>query len=405
MHSPLTPDWSRHTEPFLSVGVQGELSVMVVETSASSSPPGQLSLWKSVIDLQTGRGAPWEELRFGPGHPPDVVLPLAGPHLTPSASLPADVARHLASMRAAPDSGTVLAIAPDIRHAITGSNDRVCVWSLEDVRRSWCEPRAYQTYEFFDTTHVWVGGQRTNQLERGIWDIAARSLSTRSFPPETSIAPGTGDQFLAYVLNPSTHLYDFEVWKFTSDTPSWGRQGCPSRPHFASGGAQVVCPTVEYTEQPVMLLDAANGRVINEKAPPPERQHLPEPCDVGVELDGQTITRNGRAVAAVFDLTPSEWAIALPDGQFEGTPDASAYLAFYGPSGTLLGSEQVQRLHNASAVQSAMRAMRDAIGGCKKYGPSSGGAGTRPRSGPLARLRIAHAQWSSHEGRDASHRR
>jgi hypothetical protein len=81
------------------------------------------------------------------------------------------------------------------------------------------------------------------------------------------------------------------------------------------------------------VFDADDGHVVNDSAPLSVIFGDHRPC-LGVGVGPEpTIWLDGVAVASLYDLTPTQWAIVLPDGHFHGSRGASSFLAFYAPSG------------------------------------------------------------------------
>jgi hypothetical protein len=165
---------SHHSDPFLSIDIGGELRANVVEACAACTAPAQLTLWSSAIDQQTGRGAEWSDAPLDHEHPPEMILPLVGPHVSSATPIPSSVRNHLKRMRSTSNAGTILDISPDGRRVLTGASDRVCVWLLDRVERTWCERRAHQLYQFLDATHVWMYLHHDESPELSLWDLDAR---------------------------------------------------------------------------------------------------------------------------------------------------------------------------------------------------------------------------------------
>lgn len=347
-----------HTDPFLSVDVSGALSVNVIQRCVSCADTQQLALWRSRIDPQSGVGERWAEALFDREHSPDLIVPLFGPHVWQPP--PPEVERVLQHMPTAADPGWVLSVAPDASRMITGTEERVCVWSLQPLERSWCEPRLYSSYDFFDSTHVWTSTRRDTRQELAVWDLTRRQLSVRSFPSDKKIVFGSAGWFLTYTSDLQGQANDIEVWNHTSATPQWSRQSCPAAPHFA-GGAYVVCPKAMFDDEGALLLDASSGREVSGPSPP----DASESCWLDVEPGvGAVISRQGQPLATVFDLGASEWAIVLPDGRFQGSADAPTYLAFYGPDARPLGRDQVEALRQPGAVQGVLSQLQQSLNGC-----------------------------------------
>lgn len=343
-----------HSDPFLSIGADGALRANVVEACAACRAPAQFTLWSSTLDEWSGQGAPWAEARFDLEHAPEMQLPLAGPHVPRSVPLPPSVAHHLEPMRGTSRAGTLLEVSPDGRRALTGASDRVCVWSLDRAERTECERRAHQLYQFMDSAHVWAYLHDDEAPELALWNLETRQISRRSFPAGSVLIPGRKQHLLAYRYRADDRTYDIELWRFTDDVPVWTREACAAPPYFATRGAHVVCPAIDIDE-PVILLDARSGQVVNARAPRPAVAHLPQACELDTS-DGRTLTssRRGQALVSLYDLTPTEWAIVVPDGRFVGTDTAPGYLAFYGRFGEAWGHDQVERLRDRAAVQGAL---------------------------------------------------
>ena len=76
------------------------------------------------------------------------------------------------------------------------------------------------------------------------------------------------------------------------------------------------------------------------------------------------MTQHGHLVATLFDLTPTEWALVLPEGELNSNADAASYLAFYDATGTPASRAQVERRRDPKAVQAALDRLRQALAGC-----------------------------------------
>jgi hypothetical protein len=357
----------RSSDPFLVVAAHGELSVNVVESCAACSAPGQLSLWSSALDERTGRGGPWSERRFAPGQLPAGASPLEGPHVHVHSALPASVEAGLAGLRTTPELGVFLDVSPDARRLLTGTANRVCVWSLEGGERAWCEPRQYSTYQFLDATRVWMLGEYAGKTELGIWDLAQRRSSKRAFAPGSVTVVGPGEHFLLSSFDEQRRTHRVEAWAFAGQAPGWRREACGATPYFAEQGARVVCADPGGDDS--LLLDATDGKevgtVSSSGAPAPAPDQPARPCQLSVaQTAAAALTRHGRPVATLFDLTPTEWALVLPDGTFTGSAGAATYLAFYDAAGTPALGERVERLRDPGAVRGALASLQQALGGC-----------------------------------------
>jgi hypothetical protein len=353
-----------HSDPFLSIEANGALRAHVVEACATCPAPAQFNLWSSTIDERSGEGTPWTDARFDLEHPPELQLPLTGPHVPSSAPLPPSVANRLESMRGTASAGTLIDISPDGRRALTGASDRVCVWSLDRAERIGCEHRGHQLYQFMDPAHVWAYLHDDEAPELALWNLKTRQVSRRPFAAGCMLVPGRDQHFLAYRYRTDDRTYDIELWRFASARAVWAHAGCAAPPYFAARGAHVVCPAIDIAS-PVLLLDTRNGRVLDASAPRPAVAHLPQACELDTS-DGRMITssRRGQTLVTLYDLTPTEWAIVLPDGRFVGTAAAPSYLAFYGRSGEVRGLGQVERLRDPVAVQTVLAELAGIASGC-----------------------------------------
>jgi hypothetical protein len=293
-----------------------------------------------------------------------MILPLVGPHVASSTPIPSSIDNHLKRMHGTSNAGTILDISPDGRRVLTGASDRVCVWSLDRAERTWCERRAHQLYQFLDATHVWMYLHHDESPELALWDLDTRKTSRRIFPAGSALIPGRGDHFLAYHYSPNDRTYDIELWRFANDVPVWTHEACPAPPFFTARGARVACPEIDV-DKPVILLDTSSGRVLDASAPRPDVAYLPEVCELDVSAGSSvTISRRGQALVTFFDLTPTEWAIVLPDGRFTGTADAASYLAFYNRAGDAWRRDQVDRLRESRAVQSLLAELPKIAASC-----------------------------------------
>jgi hypothetical protein len=195
------------------------------------------------------------------------------------------------------------------------------------------------------------------RLEESVGSLSKTLATSRHvFPAGSAPNPGRDDQILTSRYNSDDRTYDVEFWRFASDAPVWTHEACPSTPFFSSREAIVVCPEIDI-DKPVILLDASNGRVLDASAPRPDPDPLPEACNLDESGSPVTLSTRDQPLLSLFDLTPTEWAIALPTGQFIGTPEAPSYLAFYAPSGDPLSRDQVEHLRDPRAVQNVLTAL------------------------------------------------
>lgn len=65
------------------------------------------------------------------------------------------------------------------------------------------------------------------------------------------------------------------------------------------------------------------------------------------------ITCGATLIATAYDLSMTEWALMLPDGQFTGSAHATEYLAFYARDGSVVGENEVGSLRTTPAVVAA----------------------------------------------------
>ena len=354
------------SQPFLAVDGSGLVSVCILETRRTPDAPDQRGLWRSELDLTTGRGKPWSVAPVDVDRPP-VVLPFYDPYVSERVPPPERVQQHLSRVRTTPDLAIDLDVSSDARYAISTGVERACYWALDRAERSWCEaPHADPV--FLDSSRAWWRGD-SNDVEQviGVLDLPTRRRSTRSFATEALILLGSNERLLMVSAN-DQHMdtfYAFEVWTFGGRTPLWTHPGCANQPHFIAGGAQIACVTGQAGDEPsALVLDASNGRLVNDSAPASVIFGDHRPC-LGVAPGREpTIWLDGVAVASLYDLTPTEWAIVLPDGRFHGTRGASSFLAFYTPSGTLLSRRQVETLRDSRAVRKVVAALPHALEQC-----------------------------------------